>query len=189
MFKREIDWSTPKKLRPVTATTWNTKKLAPFLSDNTFGWISPAGEIHQVTQYRHLDFFKFYHLADKPKGIQELFDLESKDYDEAARRWEEDAGDEHPEWHRFEYHYAFEPGENVIARFTWIAYDSGWGRIGTYGGDKLELECADDHARPLRKQAKALAEIVGRELVLTPVAPYEDQADPRPVAQNAPAPS
>lgn len=188
MFKREIDWSTPKKLRPLTDPTWDPKKIGAFLSDNTFGWISPDGKIHQVHQYAHLNFFKFYHLADKPKGIQEFFDMESKDKSEAADRWEEEAGDNHPEWHNFEGNYAFDPGESVIARFTWIAYDAGWGRIGTYGGDKLELECSDDHARALRKQAKALAEIVGRELVVTPVAPYEEPDEAMVVTNVAPAP-
>ena len=37
MFKREIDWSAPKRLKPVTDSKWDTKKIAPFLSDNMFG--------------------------------------------------------------------------------------------------------------------------------------------------------
>lgn len=57
-------------------------------------------------------------------------------------------------------------------------YALGWGRIGTwsgaYGGGSLELECFAEYLPELDVRAGAMAEVLGRRLVLSPVFSRED---------------
>jgi hypothetical protein len=56
----------------------------------------------------------------------------------------------------------------------------GWGRVGSYSGDKFELECFEEHRRNLSKHAKEFAEVIGRTLTVQVVEPLEKEAAPNP---------
>lgn len=152
---------------------WNPSVVSLFKVDKIYAWLSPLGTIHKIEQYMHLEFFKYYRGHDKSNDIQKFFDLKDERYFAAASEWLEQVGDDHPEWHTFDGSFEFKPEEHVISKFLWVAYEAGWGRLGTYDGDKIELECAAEHARKLGKHARELAEMVGRQAVLTVVAPFE----------------
>lgn len=149
--------------------------IRPFLKDDCFGWISPSGDIHNVLSHGHLDFFEHYDGNDKPEGLDIYFDLAKQDLDEKANKWLEDAGDAHPCWHIFSCHYSFEPGDEIQSAFLAKAYEKGWGRIGTFDGDKIELECFDESKRVLQRHAQELAKMTGRSLLTTVIEPPEIQ--------------
>ncbi|WP_315922687.1 hypothetical protein [Mesorhizobium sp. SP-1A] len=126
-----------------------------------------------MTSYGHLDFFESYDGDDKPEGLNGYFELAKQDLDEKANKWLEDAGDAHPCWHIFSCHYSYEPGDELQNTFLAKAYEKGWGRIGTFDGDKIELECFQECKRDLQRHARELAKMAGRSLLITVIEPPE----------------
>jgi hypothetical protein len=143
------------------------RTLEKFVNDNVFGWISPSGMLFEVRQYQHLEFFRHYKENDFPVGVKEYFEFATEHKEAAKAAWEADAGDEHPEWHKFDLFYEFKPEAELIMRCTEAAYDSGWGRIGTFGGNKLELECSQQYVRVLAKHVRELSKLLNRELIVS----------------------
>lgn len=117
----------------------NTPAYRMLRADSITGWISPEGFVHVTPLFQHLNFFA-QNIDIAPDISLELL------------------------------HHIDEEGNvrvtsELMATFMNRIYAEGWGRIGTFGGDRLELDCATEHLRSLRRKAKDVARITNRSLV------------------------
>ena len=167
--------NTSDEKRPRMLKDYPRETMLKLSRDDVFAWIRPAGEIEFVHQFGHFDFLKTYWGADKPPGLEGYFELREIDMQSKADIWEAKMAGQHPEWHTFEYYYAFNPEQSVTSKYLWKAYEAGWGRLGTFGGDKIELECAEGFVRKLSRGVRSIGDVVGREVTINVVSPYEDQ--------------
>ncbi|MCV9964854.1 hypothetical protein OIU34_23455 [Pararhizobium sp. BT-229] len=145
-----------------------------FQRNNEVGWMRPDGTIHPTELWYHCQFFIECEWA-LPAATEFL-----RPFWEA---FEEPRLEEHRnsgrQWHEY-VEIPMTVEAEVANEVRRIAYEAGWGRIGSYGNDKIELECFASHQRSLRRHAKEFAELVGRELTMSII------PDPEPAPTTAP---
>lgn len=115
--------------------------------DSTTAWISPDGSLHVVPLFNHLGFF-----------------IEN--------------GDILPKTSAFLAKFVSADGSLKISRQHMAEamdgiYASGWGRVGTFGGDKIELDCSGEHLKELTRKTKFLARMLNRALVCRVAKPFQ----------------
>ena len=144
-----------------------TSVARTFQRDNIVGWMSSEGNIYQTELWYHCQFF-----IENDSALPEAHAFLKPYWDE----FQEPRLDVHRasgrQWHEY-IEIPMTVEEEVANQVRQIAYAAGWGRIGTYGGDKIELECFDGNSRLLRRYVREFAQLVGRELTLNVVAPSE----------------
>jgi hypothetical protein len=140
-----------------------TRLAKIFQQNNEVGWLQPDGYINPTELWYHCQFFidNQYALpaaSEFLKPYWETFDgARQEEHHNDGRRWHE---------------YVEKPMTveaelaNEVRR---IAYEAGWGRIGSYGNDKIELECLASSIKSLRRHAKEFAALIGRELTIVVV--------------------
>jgi hypothetical protein len=127
--------------------TPNIEALKALRRDSTTAWISPDGILHVVPLFNHLGFFT--ENADVlPEVSDFLATFVSSDGTLSIS------------------------GPHMAEAMDKI-YASGWGRVGTFGGDKIELDCASEHLKDLQKKTKFLARMLNRGLVCRVAKPFE----------------
>lgn len=117
----------------------NVEALKSLRKDSTTAWLDPDGRLHVVPLFNHLRFF-----LDNPEALPDATEMLSR--------------------------FVTDRGELAIlgfhmARAMNLIYSRGWGRVGTYGGDRIELDCDGDHVDALRRKAKHSARAINRALV------------------------
>lgn len=127
--------------------SFNVEALKVLRHDSTTAWIEPDGRLHVVPLFKHLEYF--------------LDDVDA--LPEASAMLTEFVADDG----------TLSISKDHMARAMDRIYASGWGRVGTYGGDKMELDCDRDHMPDLRRKAKALARMMNRALVCRVVHPSQ----------------
>ncbi|NTF16922.1 hypothetical protein G6L37_00585 [Agrobacterium rubi] len=141
--------------------TPNIDAFKQLRADSTTAWITDEGILHVVPLFGHLEFFVSRKdvLAVVSDYLQPFVIADG----------------------------ALELSKPHMAAAMGMIYESGWGRIGTFGGDKLELDCAREHLTDLRRKAKAVARVLNRALVCHVIHPSQKQprnASP-PLARDA----
>lgn len=131
--------------------TPNIESLKALKRDSTTAWISPDGILHVVPLFNHLGFF----VDDSdilPETTAFLAKFVSPDGTLSIS------------------------GQHMAEAMDGI-YASGWGRVGTFGGDKIELDCASEHLNELRRKTKHLARMLNRALVCRVARPFQKPKD------------
>lgn len=147
-----------------------TAIASAFRRDNVVGWITPDGNIHVTELWYHCQFF-----IENEWALPAAYELLKPHWDAFEEPRLEEHRNSGRQWHEYvEIPMTVEAElANEVRR---IAYEAGWGRIGSYGNDKIELECFAGHERSLRRHVREFAELVGRELTLSLI----PDADPKP---------
>lgn len=138
------------------------------------GWIDPEGVIHGTQLWEHANFF-----IENEWLIPEVTELLRPYYEEHKEPQIEAFRESGRQWHEY-YETPLTLSDGVEQQARQIAYRMGWGRVGSYSGDKFELECFEDHRRNLSKHAREFAEVIGRTLTVEIVAPIENETAPKP---------
>lgn len=140
--------------------TPNIEALKELRSDSVTAWISEAGILHIVPLFSHLEFF--VEQRDVLPSVSAYLDT-----------------------------FVGTDGKLSLSKPHMAAamdlvYSHGWGRVGTYGGDKIELDCAREHVSALTRKAKAIARSLGRGLVCRVVHPSQtpSRKAPKPMARD-----
>ncbi len=127
--------------------TPNIEALKAMRRDSTTAWISPEGILHVVPLFKHLEFF-IAHTELLPETSAFLAKIVTADGSLSIS------------------------GQHMAEAMDGI-YASGWGRVGTFGGDKIELDCASDHQKDLQRKTKFLARMLNRALVCRVAKPFQ----------------
>lgn len=128
--------------------SFNVDALKALHQDSTTAWIEPGGRLHVVPLFNHLSFFAEHsHFIPEITAFLKPF-----------------AADGHLQISR---PHMAEAMDGIYAH--------GWGRVGTYGGDKIELDCATDYMNDLCRKAKAVARMLNRALICRVIAPTQKQ--------------
>lgn len=127
--------------------SFNIDALKTLRQDSRTAWIDPDGRLHVVPLFKHLEYF-----LDDADALPE-----------ASAMLEEFVADDG----------SLSISKDHMARVMDRVYASGWGRVGTYGGDKIELDCDRTHMPDLRRKTKALARMLNRALVCRVVHPSQ----------------
>lgn len=125
----------------------NIDALKALRNDSTTAWLSPDGILHVVPLFNHLGFF-IEHPGLLPEISAFLAKFVSSDGSLSIS------------------------GQHMAEAMDGI-YASGWGRVGTYGGDKIELDCASGHLKELTRKTKFLARMLNRALVCRVAKPFQ----------------
>ena len=142
-----------------------------FDRDNRVGWISPDGHISGTEVWYHLQYF-----IDNEYACEKVFALLKPHWDDFNEPLQEEYRSGERRWHEWVDVPMSVEGE-LAAEAKSIAYGEGWARIGTFGNDKLELECFEEHRRKLMRPAREFAQLLSRELVVTVTLPFTRDAD------------
>jgi hypothetical protein len=141
---------------------------------NGVGWLDPTGYVYTVDRWEHMKFF-----IENDHSCPEVTDILKPAWDEFLEPYLEKHRNEDRRWHEW-----VDPimslDDEIIARARSVAYENGWGRMAPYGGDKIELECFEGHRAKLTKHARQLAEVMGRELLVTVQEPYPKDSEQKP---------
>jgi hypothetical protein len=127
--------------------TPNLHALKMLKNDSTTAWITPEGMLHVVPLFNHLGYF-----VDNPDILPEATAFLARFADVSGK--------------------LSISGPHMAEAIDRI-YSSGWGRVGTFGGDKFELDCASEHMVELRRKAKHLARMLNRALVCKVTQPFQ----------------
>jgi len=133
--------------------TRNLDAMKALRSDSVTGWISPEGIVHIVPLFNHLGFF-VEHPNELPQATEFLSRFMNQDGSLSLSR-------------------------PHMAEAMDLVYLNGWGRIGTYGGDKIELDCSSEHLKGLRRSVKVLGRMLNRGLVCNVPPPLQKPARKR----------
>ncbi|MNU58960.1 hypothetical protein D3C71_481100 [compost metagenome] len=125
----------------------NIDALKALRNDSTTAWISPDGVLHVVPLFNHLSFF-IEHPGLLPDTSAFLAKFVSADGSLKIS------------------------GQHMAEAMDGI-YAGGWGRIGTFGGDKIELDCSGEHLKELTRKTKFLARMLNRALVCRVAKPFQ----------------
>lgn len=127
--------------------SFNIGALNSLRNDSVTAWIEPDGKLHVVPLFNHLSFF-----------------IQNSDFIEEVST----------------FLAQFTRGDGTLsisrqhmAQAMDMIYARGWGRVGTYGGDKIELDCDAAHMTDLRRKTKAIARMLNRGLVCRVVHPSQ----------------
>jgi hypothetical protein len=134
--------------------TANIEALKALKTDSVTAWMSPGGIVHIVPLFNHLDFF-----IRQPDALPEATSF--------LNRFKDALGE-------------LSLSRQHMAEAMNLVYAAGWGRIGTFGGNKIELDCASEHMKDLRRSTKALARVLNRALVCNVPPPFQKPARKRP---------
>lgn len=127
--------------------SFNIDELKSLRNDSVTAWIEPNGKLHVVPLFNHLNFF-----------IQNSEFIEEVSIFLAQFKREDDT---------------LSITRQHMAKAMDMIYARGWGRVGTYGGDKIELDCDAAHMTDLRRKTKAIARMLNRGLVCRVVHPSQ----------------
>ena len=130
--------------------TPNIEALKALRADSTTAWITDEGILHVIPLFSHLEFFT--QNTDVLPDVSAYLGKFAAD-DQSLRI-----------------------SKPHMAAAMDIIYGHGWGRVGAFGGDKLELDCAREHLTELRRKAKAVARVLNRTLVCRVVHPTQQKA-------------
>lgn len=132
-----------------------------FQKNNEVGWMQPDGSIHPTELWHHCQFFieSEWALPAATEFLRPYWEA----FDEPRQEEHRNSG---RRWHEY-VEIPMTVEAEVANEVRRIAYEAGWGRIGSYGNDKIELECFASHERPLRRHAREFADLVGRELTMS----------------------
>lgn len=136
--------------------TPNIDALKLLRSDSTTAWITSDGILHVVPLFGHLELF-----IDQQDLLPEVASY--------LRTFVTDED-------------GLKVSKHHMAAAMDMIYAYGWGRVGTFGGDKLELDCAREHLTELRRKAKAVARVLNRALVCHVVHPTQQKSKKAPAA-------
>jgi hypothetical protein len=125
----------------------NIDALRSLRSDSTTAWIAPDGVLHVVPLFKHLSFF-IKNTGILPEASSFLAKFVSPDG-------------------------GLKISGQHMAEAMDIVYGSGWGRVGTFGGDRIELDCASEHLKELRRKTKFIARLLNRALVCRVAEPFQ----------------
>lgn len=140
--------------------SFNIDAIKALRQDSTTAWIEPDGRLQVVPLFKHLTYF-----LDNPDVIPEATETLSRFVTE---------------------HGKLSITGRHMAQVMDRIYAHGWGRVGTYGGDKLELDCDGAHMDDLRRKAKAIARMLNRGLVCRVAKPFQKRGQKHaPMARDA----
>lgn len=146
-----------------------TRIAKHFKMQNRVGWVHPDGDISTTEVWHHLQYF-----IDNEYACQSVYEFLKPHWDEFNEPRLDEFRASGRQWHEWVEVPMTVEGE-IAAEAKSIAYGEGWGRIGTIGKDRLELECFEEHRHKLTKAARQFAELLDRELLVTVTTPYSSQ--------------
>lgn len=129
--------------------TPNIEALKLLRTDSTTAWLTGDGILHVVPLFGHLDLF-----IDHEDLLPDVTGY--------LRTFVPDDG-------------RLAISKPHMAAVMDMIYGHGWGRVGTFGGDKLELDCAREHLTELRRKAKAVARMLNRGLECRVIHPSQQK--------------
>lgn len=119
--------------------------LKPFLTNSVTGWINLKSQVYQTALFNHLSFFE-----ERPDVIPHIADSVTQLKNGCPEK------------------------STLMPRVIDQIYAEGWGRIGTFGGDKIELDCATEHLKELRRIANKISRALNRTLVCMVTEPEQN---------------
>lgn len=140
------------------SAAWLAALARQFTGSAAVGWINPNGSIMKTELHYHLQ-----HFIDNDWECPEVYAFLKPYWDDFLEPRMDAHRASGRRWHEW-VDIPMSVEDEVAQEAKSMAYAAGWGRIGVFGSEHMELECFEEHRRKLTKHVKEFAEVLGRTL-------------------------